>query len=241
MKRISSVILSILVGALAVAVGMGIYLQKANQDRLRLEQVANEAQEKSKTALDQGQKAIQEANDKLKAANDEVIKAQEALKAIEDEREQLAKADALVEPVSKSLKGWQETVSLPQGLTMKYPPTSVVEYNDEKALTFATKPKLPDFGYATSDARWLSITPYDMRLENELTATVASSTPVAYSVKGRLLTGIKGINLEKNSDLFVLRVQSMGKITHLIWGKNLIQKNGQDIVLQALSTLTFQK
>lgn len=239
MKRIATVIFSILLGALAVGIGMGIYLNKANQDRLRLEQVANQAQEQSRTVMDQSQKAIQEANDKLKAANDEVMKAQEALKTVESERELLSKADNLPTIDPKTLRAWAEAVNLEQGLTLKYPPSSIVESNDIKALTLALKPKTTDT--VTYDTRWLSITPYDIRLENELLATITSSTQVSYALKGKLLYGVEGYSQDLKSKLYILRLQSMGQLSHLVWGRESTEKKSQVLVLPSLSTLTFQK
>lgn len=239
MRRLATVIFSILLGAIAVGIGMGVFLNKANQDRQRLEQVAMDAQGKSKEAQEQSQKAIQEANDKLKSASDEIAKAQAALKAVEDERALLAKADTLPTPDPKTSKDWAEAVSLDQGVTLKYPRSNKVENNDAKALTLATEPKSSDL--ASYDARWLSITPYDIRLENELLATVASTTPVSFAVKGRLLYGVQGISLDSSYRVFVMRLQSMGQLTHMIWGREPNDKKSQPVVLQALSTLTFQR
>lgn len=238
MQRLPSIILSILLGALAVGIGMGVFLHKANTDRQRLEQLAMEAQGKSKEAQDKSQQAIQEANAKLRAANDEVAKAQATLKAIEDERILLAKAVTLDEPKADILRSWSEVISLPLGLSLRIPPKNTIGENDDSALSVAAEPKVTASGMPASDLRWLQVTPYDQRLESELVGAMASTTPVMYAVHGRLLKGVRG--LTQTGETYVLKVSSLGQETHLIWGRELGRTTREKFLLQVLATLTFK-
>ncbi len=237
MQRLTSVIFSILLGAVAVGIGMGIFLHKANTDRQRLEQVALEAQGKSKEAQDRSQQAIQEANAKLKAANDEVAKAQATLKAVEEERALLAKAEVLAEPKAEALKGWPEAVSLPLGVSLRYPPKNAIEENDETALTIAGEPKAGSSS-TTPELRWLQITPYSQRLESELVGAMASTTPVLLAARGRLLKGTRG--LTQAGETYVLKVSSLGETTHLIWVREVGKTPRDKTLQQVLSTLNFK-
>lgn len=238
MQRLTSVIFSILLGAVAVGIGMGIFLHKANTDRQRLEQVALEAQGKSKEAQDRSQQAIQEANAKLKAANDEVAKAQATLKAVEEERALLAKAEILAEPKAEALKGWPEAVSLPLGVSLRYPPKNAIKENDEMALTISGEPKAGSSSTTMPDLRWFQITPYSQRLESELVGAMASTTPVLLAARGRLLKGTRG--LTQAGETYVLKVSSLGETTHLIWAREVGKTPRDKNLQQVLSTLNFK-
>lgn len=235
MQRVASVILSILLGALAVGIGMGIFLHKANSDRQRLERIALEAQSKSQQAQDQSQRAVLEANAKLKAANDEVVRAQATLKAIEEERSLLEKADFLAEPKAETLKGWSEAVNLPLKVSVRIPPNNRIEENSDKALVVSSEPKTEQ---ALAELRWLQITAYDPRLESELVGAMASTTPAMFNVHGRLLNGTRGQT--QSGETFVLRVSSLGQNTHLVWIREPSKSARDRFLLQTLATLTFK-
>lgn len=237
MQRVTSVLLSILLGAVAVGLGMGIYLHKANADRRRLEMLAIEAQDASRNALETSRQAILEANNKVKTANDEVAKAQAALRAIEEERQLMEKAAALAQPKAETLKGWIEIVSLPLEVSLRVPPKNVTEENSASALTVSTESKPQDT--ASADRRWLQVTPYDQRLESELVGAMASTTPVVFAVDGRLLQGSRGFT--QTGETFVLRVSSLGQVTHLVWARELGKTARDSHLLQALATLDFKR
>ncbi len=240
MKRYTSIILSILLGAVAVGIGMGIFLKKANDDRTRLATVVDEAQKKSAEAIQSSQQAIQDANQKLASANDEVQKAQDTLRAVAEERELLGKAQALTPPPTRAIKGWKEAVDLPLGVSLKFPLTSDIENIDAQALTLAFKSQALATTSSTPEDRWFSLTPYDERLESELISTLATSTPSIYSVGGRLLIGSVGWTTDDaQHQIYVLHVQSLGQTTHLIWARTSSAREQNDL-LQTLATLTFQ-
>lgn len=241
MRRLAPIITSILLGALAVAIGMGVYLKKANDDRERLADIANKAQAQATTATNDRDRAVQEANVKLSAANAEVAKAQELVKALQEERTLLAQAQIL-NPLSVSARrGWTDLINLPLGISLKLPPGNHVVANDAQSLTVAVGTSDTTDFWNAADQRWLSITAYDDRLENELLAAFATSTPVSYAVQDTLLIGSRGTLPSKTGSIFVLRVRSAGKITHLIWGRDPLSREDARTLLQTLSTLDLKK
>jgi type II secretory pathway pseudopilin PulG len=121
MRRFTSVLISILLGALAVGVGMGYFLMKANNDRERLALIAQAAEQESQEAIQAREQAIKAANAKLDAANTEITKAQETIKAFNEERALIQSATVLRTPNAKEIKGWSEIVSLGQKATVNYP------------------------------------------------------------------------------------------------------------------------
>lgn len=225
MKRFSSVILSILLGAIAVGGGMFVFLDKANADRARLADIAAKSREDAKAAQEASQKTVEDANRKLADANAEIAKAQNVIKSLEEERKLMRNAVILEPPRSNAVKGWKQAIDIPLGVSCKFPPGHVVELNDAQALTISTTEGTPD-------GRWLSITPYDERLDSELRANFTTSTAVSYLVGGRLLMGARG---EK---FFVLRVQKDGRTSHLIWAR-VSAGMTEKTVLTALATLDF--
>lgn len=238
MRRFTSVILSILLGALAVAIGMGIFLRKANDDRARLADVAAQAQQESQQAKETSQNAIKNANGKLEAANQEISKAQEALKAMQEERDLLMTAEPLVPSAPRAMRSWEQALDLQLGVSLKYPADSAIETNDHTALTLATAPSDRQAG---DDGRWLSITPHETRLENELLNAFSTSTPVSYVVDGHLLIGRHGRLMGKAGETFVLRAQYGGQPTQLIWARDPSGREDNTTLLNVFSTLSFKK
>jgi len=244
MKKALPIVSSILIGAVAVGIGMGIFLKKANDDRARLADAAEQATRESQQAQDISQRAVIEANRKLTTANEEIMKAQEALKSIKEEQAMLARAEPLLPSKGTTLKGWKEAINLTLGLSIKYPETSDVETNDPQALTIASLSKTIGSSSSTPQTRWVSITPYNERLEADLMNMIATSTPVLFSVKNHLLNGIRGTTegTDATEDVYVLRIQNAGQPTHLIWITSPVAtKKTSSLALDVLSTLDFQQ
>ncbi len=236
MKRVSPVLLAIVLGALTTGIGMGIVLKMANNDRTRLSAQASQARSAMERAEREKQQIADEANKKVEEANSEVAKAQRILEAVREERELMAKAKPLSKPSSRELRGWQPVVSLWQGVGLSLPPNTDVESNDASSLT-AVKKGLSDF---LTDARWLSVTPYNDRLESELTDALATSSAMSYLVNGRLVLGKSGTLAGSRERVSVLRVQAAASSTHLIWIKDPGALGGVSGIERLLGTFEFQ-
>ena len=236
MRGVSSILLCILLGALAAGAGVYVFLYKANQDRERLASVAVQAQEQSQAAIAQSAQTIEDANSKLAAANAEMSQAQLAIKKLQDERALILSAVPLMAPTPRTLKTWKEALDISLGISCKFPPTFHVQLNDGTALTLARGATTST--NETSSSRWLSIIPYDLSSETELEANLTSSTPVTYLVDGHVLVGVQGSLNSSTDNVFVLRAESQGTSTHLIWAED-TAANGPQNILSTLATLNF--
>lgn len=230
MRRSASILLAIFVGALATGLGGYFFLRQANADRVRLAELAQKTQQEAQAAQDESKKAVEEANKKMDDASAEVAKAQQAIKALQEERDLLARATPLALPDAKTLKGWKDVIDLPLGVSCKAPPFAIVETNDERSLTLAK-----DTG------RWFSVTPYEERLENELLNSVVTSTSVSYVVDGHLFAGWIGHALDRKQDMYILRIRKDGQNTHLVWMRTPEGALGTQTLLTTLASLSFQK
>lgn len=238
MRRFTSVILLILLGALAVATGMGLILKKANDDRKRLADIVLHAQEERRQAQAAQEEAVLEANQKLDSANAQITQAQQALKSLQEERDAIASAMPLTPPSPKSLRGWQQAIDLVLGVSCFFPLGNEIRENGGAALTIARTMSTTD---VASPEPWLSITPYDANRESAFLNTFSTSTSVSYLVDGHVLIGRRGRTFEQSDEVVVLHVQKNGVISHTIWIKNpvgITTDNGLAIK-NILSTLSF--
>lgn len=230
MRRAYSVILGILLGALAAGVSIGVFLKLANDDRAKLAEQLSSTIETAKASRQENLLAIQEANNKLTQASLEVTKAQQLIATLQQERTLLASATPLTTPNPRSTRDWKDAVAIPLGVSIKYPSDSTVLQNSAQELTLAK-------ASASEDARWFSMFPYSDRLEAELRNAFTSSTPVSYIVQGHLLTGLKGTLVGQKGTVYVLRVQSNGVTSHLLWLRDL---TAAGTALNVLASLQFK-
>ena len=164
MRKALSALGLILLGALAAGSGAAFFLHQANTDRTALIAKAEEARLKADEVTRSGQAVTDEANRKLDAASQEISKAQARIRALEEERNWLAKATTLT--TSRTALAWKEWINFTLGVTVKLPVT-------------VTEPKNDDTGL---DAGWLVV----KKFQNENIPLETS-----YVVKGRLLVGTK--------------------------------------------------
>jgi hypothetical protein len=237
MRRIVSLLTAILAGALAVGIGMGIYLSKANQDRERLAQIAKTAEQAVTTIQEKQNQAIAETNKILEGANTEIAKAQNALKALEAEQALMATATVISPPKPSQLRGWKEAINIALGVSLKYPSQGTVATIDQKTLTLE-RASTNAVQTALSDSRWFSLVPWDERLEQELLSTLVSSTKVSYFTNGKLFIGTAGSLNANPATIFVLKTRS-GSTNFLIWARDPDALPEHKTLFQVLSTLDF--
>ena len=138
MKRATPVLLAILLGAFVTAIGMGMFLKLANDDRTRLGEEINRARDEVKAALADKERIASEANEKVEAANEEVKKAQEVLVRLEDEQRSLATATRLTKPSTRELRGWKAVTSIPLGISFMIPANMAIRQNDAMEINIAS-------------------------------------------------------------------------------------------------------
>lgn len=243
MRRFTSVLLSIFLGALAVAIGMGFFLQKANADRAHLADVAIMAQDQVKEAQQVRDQAVTEANRKLDAANFEIKKAQDALTALKQERDLITNATNLHEPTPRELKGWKQSIDLPLGVSIKYPSSVEETANDKSDLVLSKTPGLSSsYSPLANDLRWLSVQSYDETKEQALLSNLSvsvTSTPFSYLINGHLLIGTQATLPGTQQIMLIAHASADGQKTHLLWAK--VPSTEQKDLLLALRTLDFKQ
>ncbi len=243
MKKIWSVLLYILLGAIIVGVGTGYFLYLANQDRQTLAEEANKARLEAQTAMQNSQLAIEEANNKLLQANQEVEKAQSALQSLMYERSLLAIAEPLFINQSE-IENWKNVISSQLALSFMIPPNSTTTDDNGDLISVGNTDN------ANGTQNWLEITSYQEKFAKDLQSRISSTTDSAYFVDGRLIAGKTGSlnNSTNEQTASVYIVYNNGTSTHLIWMldppayKN--KNRGNTIRVsqkQILSTFKFKK
>ena len=216
----------------AAGVGVGFFLYQANHDRKHMAQELETTIQQAQLTREESEQAILAANQKVFEADAEVNKAQDLIRLLEEEREFLAQAKVLNQPASWVTKGWQEVVSLEQGVSLKVPAGNVVETNDQSSLTVSQ-----NSNSYYQDPRWLSLTPYDAKTENELALSLSTSTPIAFLVGDKFLTGRQGTLAGSGKKIYILRIRSGAENTHLLWIRDTLYTNR---ILDILATLRFK-
>lgn len=242
MRRFTSVLLSILLGALAVGAGMGFFLHKANADRASLADIAMQAQSQAKEAQKIREQAVNEANKKLDAANTEIKKAQNAITALKEERDLIAKATPLREPTPREQRGWKQSIDLPLGVSIKYPANIEETTNEKNSLVLSKASSSSITIPSLSDPRWMSIQPYDESSEQafmQIFTSADSNTSFSYIVNGHLLIGTQAVLPATQQFVFVAHTTENGEKTHLLWAKVPLQD--QKSLQLALGTLDFKQ
>ncbi len=213
MKRATPVLLAILLGAFVTALGMGIFLKLANDDRARLSAEINRARDEAAAALADKEKIAREANEKVEAANDEVRKAQEVLERLEEEQKLLATATPLSKPPTRELRGWTTVTSLPLGVSFLVPSTLTVLQNNESLVSIATK------GDETSKTKgWMDIfsaSNPSAGNDGQGSRTISKTIERSYIVDGVLLIG-KDVTFAAGDREITFWVQKAGARTHWI-------------------------
>lgn len=233
MRRLAPIMLSILIGALTVAIGMGVSLSKANADRERLSQLIETATTKADRAQTDGQRAIDEANKQIEEAKTRVDTALSTIRALQEERDLMTKATILPSPTPSTIKGWKEGAHVGLGLSLKYPPNSHFFISDT-SLSIA----LTDSEVEILENRWLYAETYSARLQTELESALSATTSISFLQNGHLLVGTKGVD-SSSKDVYVLRLIQNGEAKKLLWIREPIGQKKSLSPLTVLSTLQF--
>jgi hypothetical protein len=233
MKRVTSVLIAVLLGAMATGVGIVPFLVLANQDRNRMASELEQAHKRAESAESEKNKIAKEANERVEEANAEVQRAEIVLQDIAEDQRLAAEAVRLSKPPPRDLYRWSSYISLYQEVNLFLPPDSSVSSDTKVSLTIVNEKK----NNAFEDARWLAITPYDPELERDLFASFGTSAGVSYIAGDRLLTGKRG-TLKDGSEAMVLKARHAATSTHLIWIKD-PGTLGRDGFERILGTMEF--
>jgi len=233
MKRATQIIVGILLGALVTASGIGIFLAKANKDRKDLADRLVEIQKNAEMAREENLKAVEEANKKLEEANSEVTKAEQVIRALEEERVLMATAQQPPYPSAYTLYRWSEIVSVDLGVSLKIPPGAKEAQNDAKQFTANVEDR--------ENSTWLSIIPYSKEKELDWLSQLHATSTITFLVQDRIVTGVVGETDTLDDTNYILRVQQKGEPSHLIWIHDPSNRTGkQNRVQDILATMTFK-
>lgn len=202
-------------GAVASAVGFGLVLQSARDERVALEGRISRLELTIAQHEDEKSRLADQANRQVEAATRELTQAREAVARMKKDQAALAEALPLTRPTGRNYALWVDAFSLPLGVSLRLPPGTRT-YADERGLIAMRASQ------ATSSLPWLSISPYYADQAARLEATLQTPEAVSYLVAGNLVTGLRGQRTGQASGFtYVLQVVSpqSGDVTHLIWAQ----------------------
>lgn len=235
MKRITSVLIAVLLGAIATGIGVVPFLVLANQDRNQLSEDLRQTEARALQIEDEKQQIADEANKRVEEANEEIERAQTILEEVQEDQQLLATAPRLDSPSSWETYRWKTAISLFQEVSATIPPGSAVLEDTREAFTVT---ELVGNDAPDPRASWLTIMPFDELHEAELLTSLASSTETAVVVQDRLLKGKRG-TLRDGTESAVYRVRQSATTTHLIWIKDPGTLGRSDGIEKLLGTLEF--
>lgn len=212
MKRFTSVLIAVILGALATGLGTVPFLVLANQDRQRLDQELLLSKTKANETEQEKQKIADQANQKVKEANEEVQKAQLAILEAREDEMLLASSDRLSPPSARELATWNPAISLTLGVSLTVPKQFSVERDDATAFILINSLTSSS---STNVTPAIDIEPNDSS-HAHYSGLFASSTPVNLVAGGKLLKGTIGVLLD-GSNAALFEVRSGAKTTHTIW------------------------
>lgn len=247
MKRAWSLLLSVLLGAVAVGLGTGYFLHLANTDRQQLAKEADLAKAQAMKAQQERQAAVEEANRKVEQANAEVNKAQTAIKDLQKERMLIDKARVLTAPTPAAISDWLLAVSTHHGVSFKHPAGSKIIQDDKQIFSLSASSSQSN-AQQTPDP-WLTISEYNPDTLKLLSQRLSSSTTAVYMVDGTLLNGEIGRYEAKDSTQTMAGVFEMiknGTTTSLLWIQSPPISNpgrkAKTVILEdVLSTFDFEQ
>lgn len=228
MKPALTVFGYILIGAAAAGVGTGFFLIQANHDRAALVEQKQQAERQAEELLAASRRIADEANQKIEEASAEVEKTRERIKALEDEQAMIKEATPLTRAARTQY--WNEILHLSLGFSVRVPRTAVEFSHVTSSLVVGPK--------QAGAEPWMETYAWSQEEESSLDARLQDPKAFFYLVSGRLVAGKKG-NLADGGKGYVLRVQSGGTPTLLIWAKE-ASGFGEREITDMISSLTFR-
>lgn len=234
MKRFTSVLIAVILGAFATGIGTIPFLVLANQDRNRLDSELHATKKFAEEKESEKQTIAEQANEKVKAANEEVQKAQAIIMEAQEDEHLLATSERLVPPSVHDRAKWNANVSLNQGISILTPNGYTVTQDEPHGFVIDKEIKTT---ISTGTTPVIFIEPYDERKEIQRINSFASSTSINYVVGGRLLKGQEGVLLDGSTAILFL-VRASAKTTHIIWLRD--PAGNSTILKKIITTIEFR-
>lgn len=234
MKRFTSVLIAVILGAFATGIGTIPFLVLANQDRNRLDSELHATKKFAEEKESEKQTIAEQANEKVKAANAEVQKAQAIIMEAQEDERLLTTSERLIPPSVRDRAKWNANVSLNQGISILTPNGYTVTQDDSFGFIIDKEIRTT---VSTGTTPVIFIEPYDEKKELQYINSFASSSNVNYVAGGRLLKGQEGLLLDGSTAMLFL-VRSSAKTTHLIWLRD--PAGYSTILKKILTTIEFR-
>jgi hypothetical protein len=235
MRRSFGIILWILLGALASAIGIGIVLRASNIDREQLTKELETAKAQV-TALQARQASLtQESNQRVTDAAQQVADLQRQIQALSSLQSRMKTATRLTPPTPTQLRRWTEFASVAMGVSLRVPPGMQTQSSDD-GLFVSTRRVIRG---VPIEEQWLAFAPYRPEREQDIRSRLVNTKDVTYALGTRLLTGVRGTLTDGTQTLYLLSVQENSSTTHLLWGKTL-EGVTERMVLDTIATLSFR-
>ncbi len=235
MRRAWSVLLWILVGALASAVGMGIVLHTSNKDREHLSRELQTTQAALASLKAQQESLTKESNEHVAMAAQQVADANARLQAVTALQARLKASAPLPSPTALQTRGWTEFASVAMGVSLRVPPRMQTQSSDD-GLFVSTRRLVKG---VPIEEQWFALTPYRPDRERDIRSRLTNVKEVTYTLGTRLLQGVKGTLPDGVQTLYLLSVQENASTTHLLWGKT-TDGVGERTILDTMATLSFR-
>ncbi len=231
-RRVASTCGLILLGAGATGIGMGTVLFHARTERDTLKEHVRATEAQITSLQDEHTRLMAEASVRVTKAEETRQATQQELKTFLRAQELLTSAPTFPSPDLRLRRTWNETLSVPLGISIRTPTFAPANVNDQ-SLT-ATINGTPQ----TAGDLWFSLTRFTPDGERSLIGQLQTTSSVRYRIGNRLLTGVRGTFHTDRSIAFVLRVEQNGRPEQLIWIRA-IPPLTEPRLLEILSTLTF--
>lgn len=207
MSRGSSIVIGILLGALASGIGVGIFLHRANQDRVRLAEQARLNLEETTRLHTENRRLIEETNQRLTEAAQQITASKTLIDSLQSERALVSQAIPLATPTARSLVGWSDIVAFDQKFSLKIPPGLHLHLNTETTLTL-------------TDDSGQDVFTVEKQVENSQSHggadRLAATSSVAYVTQDSLWQGSRVKHGDSRMSLYILYRQKNGSLTHTL-------------------------
>ncbi len=233
MRRTLSVLLWILLGAVASGASVGFFLHQSNQDRVVLLRQLDQTKQELAIAKRVNEQIHDEASQRIAQAKADAEETQLRMQKLDEARALTEKAQTLPKIASTQSKQWSEQVSVPLGLSFLTPPKSQSWMTDQILGVGSGNPKSMQ-----GLDQWLSVSAYDGKREEAIVSQLLHAEQVVFKAGDHILIGKRGILKNTDAVTYVMQSQQDGQPTHFLWARTNKEVN-ETRLLETLGSFSF--